>query len=127
MPSTRYLRSWRARHREQDRASKRRWYWKNVSRCRAQETRYRRKLRASVLAHYGGKCACCGESRDEFLSIDHINGGGDKHRRETKGHVFAWLKRNGFPAGFRVLCHNCNMARGFFGYCPHEREKAYAA
>jgi hypothetical protein len=23
--------------------------------------------------------------------------------------------------GYRVLCHNCNLARGFYGYCPHEK------
>jgi hypothetical protein len=23
-----------------------------------------------------------------------------------------------------VLCHNCNMARGFYGVCPHEKENA---
>jgi hypothetical protein len=34
-----------------------------------------------------------------------------------------WLKRNGYPKGFRVLCHNCNSARGLYGYCPHKRRK----
>jgi hypothetical protein len=24
--------------------------------------------------------------------------------------VYLWLKREGFPAGFRVLCFNCNHA-----------------
>lgn len=32
-----------------------------------------------------------------------------------------WCRRNGYPKGFRVLCHNCNMAIGFYGYCPHSR------
>lgn len=26
--------------------------------------------REKAIAHYGGKCACCGESRFEFLAID---------------------------------------------------------
>jgi hypothetical protein len=21
------------------------------------------------------------------------------------------------------LCHNCNMALGFYGHCPHEKER----
>lgn len=36
--------------------------------------------------------------------------------------AYHWIKRNGFPAGFRVLCLNCNFARGIYGRCPHERE-----
>lgn len=86
--------------------------------------------RLEVVTHYGGKCACpgCLESRIEFLALDHINGGGNKHRRDEKiGRMDMWLKRNGFPSGFRVLCHNCNMARGFYGYCPHEKENEHAA
>ncbi len=29
--------------------------------------------------------------------------------------------------GFRVLCFNCNLARGFYGVCPHEAPDAAAA
>jgi hypothetical protein len=32
------------------------------------------------------------------------------------------LKRRGYPQeGYTILCFNCNLSRGFFGYCPHER------
>jgi hypothetical protein len=55
------------------------------------------------------------------LAIDHIKGGGSKHRKEVR-HLYSWLRREGFPSGFRILCHNCNLARGVYGYCPHERE-----
>jgi hypothetical protein len=36
--------------------------------------------------------------------------------------LYLWLKRNNYPTGFRVLCHNCNLAIGFYGYCPHHRQ-----
>jgi hypothetical protein len=36
---------------------------------------------------------------------------------------FAWLKRQGWPEGFQVLCHNCNSSKGYYGYCPHEKER----
>ncbi|MFA5766518.1 MAG: hypothetical protein WC919_01165 [Candidatus Paceibacterota bacterium] len=82
-----------------------------------------RKTRLKVLRHYGGetpKCACCGESHTEFLSIDHINGGGNKHRKNNKiVSIYAWLYKHKFPDGFRVLCHNCNFSYGLYGYCPH--------
>lgn len=88
-----------------------------------------RKLKDAVFAAYGGYvCACCGEEGREFLSIDHINNDGAEHRRSMGlnpgGTFYCWLKRNGFPPGFRVLCMNCNFARGRFGYCPHERQRA---
>ena len=86
------------------------------------------KRRVIVLNQYGGnppKCACCGEKEYKFLSIDHINGGGNKHRKEMGlkdgkgGSIYCWLIQNNFPKGFQVLCHNCNMAKGFYGKCPH--------
>ena len=92
---------------------------------KAAAIRCARKYRKLALDHYGGKCACCGESRFEFLSIDHINGGGTKHREEIgRGTaMYQWLRRSGWPSGFRVLCHNCNQAIGFYKHCPHQLEK----
>ena len=79
-----------------------------------------RKQRLTCINHYGGKCACCGEMRYEFLTIDHINGGGGKHRAEIGGHIYRWLIKNNMPLGFRVLCHNCNASIGLYNYCPHQ-------
>jgi hypothetical protein len=87
------------------------------------------RIRQEVLTHYGGACRCCGEATDEFLSIDHIDGGGSQHRKRLNrygGKMYRWLKALGYPPGFRVLCHNCNFARGRYGYCPHERGAGHA-
>lgn len=85
------------------------------------------RVRLEVLAAYGGKCACCGEHHHEFLVIDHIHGGGNRHRAylKTKGvantvALYRWLQRNGYPSGFRVLCHRCNSSYASYGYCPHQ-------
>jgi hypothetical protein len=94
---------------------------KNKERCRKQHHRRRQE----VLAAYGGAvCACCGETEDAFLTIDHINGGGRQHRLQAgvKGDFYAWLKRNGFPPGFQVLCWNCNHAKHVLGECPHQKK-----
>jgi hypothetical protein len=84
------------------------------------------RVKIVVLEHYSGippKCACCGETHTEFLSVDHIKGGGVRHRKALRmrgGIVFyRWLVRQNFPDGYRVLCHNCNQAIGFYGFCPH--------
>lgn len=82
-------------------------------------------VRDAVFGHYGMSCACCGEPERAFLAIDHIGGGGNKHRKETGNRggtkFYRWLRRNGFPEGFRTLCHNCNMAMTIHGTCPHQR------
>jgi len=87
-------------------------------------TRSRQRLRYRVLQHYSGTvkpvCECCGEDTYEFLSIDHIEGNGNTHRKEIKGHLYRWLNKHDYPDGFRVLCHNCNQAIGFYGFCPHD-------
>ena len=85
------------------------------------------KIREKVLRHYSGDvpfCQCCGENHMEFLGIDHINGGGSDFRKRNSGgaQIYGWLKKNNYPPGFRVLCHNCNMSIGFYGNCPHQRQ-----
>ena len=80
-----------------------------------------------VIAAYGGRCACCGESHFEFLSVDHINNDGCVERRAGRSHgytLYRRLKKLGFPKDrYQLLCFNCNLAKGFFGYCPHEKER----
>ena len=100
--------------------------------CRAAKNASQKKCRlndrAAVVEHYGSKCACvgCNEKRVEFLAFDHIEGGGNAHRRTLSKmdlRDFArWIIKNNFPSSIRLLCHNCNCARGYYGYCPHERE-----
>lgn len=82
-------------------------------------------IKKRTIEYYGGVCKCCSESRIEFLCIDHINGGGTKHRKQVGGGTafYLWLKRNNYPSGFRVLCHNCNGAIAYCGYCPHNNQK----
>ena len=80
--------------------------------------------RDAAIAAYGARCACCGETERAFLAIDHIGGGGNAHRREIGGggtRLAQWLKVNGYPEGFRVLCHNCNQATANGRECPHAK------
>ena len=91
---------------------------------REQALEYNRELRRAVLRAYGGRCACCGEDTPEFLGVDHVNNDGEAHRAELKGYgraIYRWLKREGYPQDgrFQLLCHNCNVAKGCYGGCPH--------
>ena len=82
------------------------------------------KLRMIVLNHYSNnnpKCVCCGEKEYKFLGMDHINGGGNIHRKKIGFRsMTGWLIKNNFPTGFQILCHNCNCAKGYYGECPHK-------
>jgi hypothetical protein len=80
-------------------------------------------VKDEVFNHYGGYvCECCGESIKKFLTIDHINNDGKEHRKELGSRIiYKWLKQNGFPEGFQVLCFNCNCGRQLNGgICPHK-------
>lgn len=91
--------------------------------------RWKKKLKKDVFDYYGGKCVCCGEDKIEFLTIDHINGGGAEHRKRVTGKrvggivFYLWLRKNKYPNDppLQLLCWNCNCSKGYYGYCPHER------
>ena len=43
------------------------------------------KTKLQIYSFYGNKCNCCGETEIKFLSLDHINNDGAKHRKENPG------------------------------------------
>lgn len=81
-------------------------------------------LKSKVLDAYGGPvCNGCSETEVAVLQIDHISGDGNVHAakigkdgdiKSGRARMYKWLRDNGFPPGFRVLCSNCNIraARG---------------
>lgn len=82
------------------------------------------RWREAVFEHYGKSCTCCGETESVFLTIDHVNQDGAKHRRgdvDAKSRFYRWLMKNGYPDGFQTLCYNCNCGRyRNGGICPHQ-------
>ena len=101
------------------------WYMNNKERATERNKAYYHRVRLETLRRYGGNppsCACCGETEMDFLAVDHINGGGNEHRKSIgSGCLYWWIRRNGFPDGFQILCHNCNQSKGYYGICPHQR------
>lgn len=101
---------------------------------RVRQNKWAHRLKEKALNAYGGKCVCCGETEHEFLTLDHKNGGGSKHRSKILGdktrrgnstRYLLWLKRHKWPKYIQVLCWNCNCGREINGgICPHkEKEK----
>lgn len=88
------------------------------------------KLKAEIFEAYGGPiCACCGETQEMFLSVDHINNDGYKMKRlgihpKNGTGFYQWLRKNNFPPGFQILCFNCNQGKRVNGgVCPHQSDK----
>lgn len=139
--STEYARRWREKdpegweqykrnQREKDpeglKQYKRKWRTENKEVANAHKRAFTRRLRLAVLSAYGGRCQCCGETTEEFLTIDHVYNDGAAHRKNIGGggsSTYIWLKRNGFPKDrFQLLCMNCNWGKARYGQCPHIRE-----
>ena len=111
------------------------------------------KNRLAVLQYYSKRlsnsdipcCNCCGETIQEFLAIDHISG---KRQMDSEPELIKlgykskynntalinWILKNNYLKNlpkeyFQILCHNCNLAKGFYGTCPHEtarKEEVFA-
>jgi hypothetical protein len=79
---------------------------------------YRENRRKIVLEKYGGKCLCCGETQQEFLTIDHVNG--KLGRWDSGDYLIARLLNSSVSCEYRILCYNCNCSLGHRGYCPHQ-------
>jgi hypothetical protein len=97
------------------------WQRKDRQLKKGTPNKYYLKIKGIVLNAYSNgspSCRCCGESRVYFLSVDHINGDGAKHRKSIGTNLYRWLINNKFPVGFQVLCHNCNIAKRTQSFCP---------
>lgn len=106
-------------------ASKQYWddpeKYREIQRERGKATRAR--VRAEMVAAYGGRCACasCPETNPAFLTLDHVNGDGKAHRVRVGSHTYNDLRKRGWPRdGFRLLCWNCNAMTRYGRTCPHE-------
>lgn len=85
------------------------------------DARYEWELRIAeeAIERYGSTCHCCGEERREFLTVEPIGQGRILRRRERQPLAY-WLKRKGWPEGFRTSCWNCKRAAERYGVCPHK-------
>ena len=89
----------------------------SLEKDKAQSLKYYRAIKEAIFAHYGGKCAFCGDSNPNHLSIDHKNNDGGKHRRSgfrsTK--FYRWIIANNYPDDFQLLCFTHNFEKGHYG------------
>jgi hypothetical protein len=85
---------------------------------------YSRQFRLKLIEAYGGHCICCGETEPKFLELDHVDGGGGKHRKQIGAGaepLYRWCVKNGFPNTLQLICANCHNAKSSWGECPHKK------
>lgn len=97
--------------------------------CHTTERQRAVQTKSKAMLKYGGKCACCGEGRVAFLTIDHINNDGADRRREPGYHGGSYFYRKlltlPIDTTLQVLCYNCNCGRRSTGVCPHVDNSFY--
>ena len=121
-----YFAKWYEDHKDEMKILQKEWYEENKTEQRIKHKIYNNEhkeeeklrkytIRLDVLMHYSNgtfKCKHCGEDHLEFLEVDHIHGGGKKHKREMGiGSMYYWLYMNNYPDGYQILCSNCNWRK----------------
>ncbi len=108
----------REKYDKQNPGWKNKYYQENQERLLRKNYERTQKLRRQVLEHYSGKpskCKLCSYDKIECLDLDHIQGGGNKLRKENpRFNYYSWWKwiiNNNYPKGFQVLCRNCNWLK----------------
>jgi hypothetical protein len=101
--------------------------------ARTYQKYYIRKVREETLNLLGGKCVKCGFNDKRALQIDHINGGGNKERKDGLGfgmkfnkHVTKSFLKN--EDKYQLLCANCNWIKRSEnnearGYCKKQENE----
>lgn len=74
--------------------------------------RYRQRWKERVLDALGHQCNRCGFSDERALQVDHINGGGARHKRTLGGDQIALYRYvMSHPYEFQILCANCQWIK----------------
>jgi hypothetical protein len=104
--------------REKKREYDRHWRARYPEHYRAKNRRYNEKIKKETFKQYSPllRCQRCGFADLRALSIDHIDGGGAAHRRVVSDgrrgfNFYLWLRQEGYPPGFQVLCMNCQFIK----------------
>lgn len=124
---TAYQREYAKAHSERLVAKAASWNRANPERRRVNALNYYYRLQDAAMQAYGGyRCLWCGMDDPIVLTIDHINNDGAHMRKRLKkdgAAFYKWLRDNNYPAGFQVLCMNCNHAKMRNGGVLPERLK----
>lgn len=129
-----YQRAWRLAHMEHVKRYEKAYCENHGEMRKIAGRKNYNNLRVAMLHAYGNKCACCGETEQAFLTLDHIFEDGAEERQLVHGgrragspKFYRLLRTRGWPTDrYQLLCYNCNSAKTHGG-CPHQKNKVEAA
>lgn len=94
------------------RKTNKKYYEKYYNRKKLYNSNLWKEIRLKTMQVLGGvKCKKCGFDDYRALHIDHINGGGKKHKKSFSSNktYHKYIMDN--PQEFQVLCANCNFIK----------------
>ena len=103
------------------------WYLKNKVKFAEKNKKYREthpeyfhnhrtKHRMEIISILGIMCANCGFDDIRALQVDHVNGGGSIHRRNSKSSIYYKEILEEIKSGskkYQILCANCNQIKKY--------------
>lgn len=97
-----------------------RWQKENPEKRKKNALSHYYRLQEAAIHAYGGyKCVWCGIDEPSVMCLDHIKNDGSSHRKELGflggAPLYRWVRDNGYPPIFQVLCFNCNHAKRMNG------------
>ena len=110
---------YRERHRDGELARHRLYRENNRLRIRAEARKHNMIAKVIVLRHYSlnerfASCVRCGMVDVRCLTIDHINGGGNKHRKtDARANIYRYLRKRNYPPGYQTMCMNCQLIKRY--------------
>ena len=94
------------------------WAKDNSEKCKKAAKKYKNWMKLEVFQHYSNSktpyCKCCKINIFDFMTIDHINGDGAKHRKTSTLRgltLYRYLYKQKYPKGYQILCYNCNSSK----------------
>lgn len=91
-------------------ANMKRYRQENPEKYRRMSYERKKKQRQQLLDMYGNVCVVCGFDNPLALTLDHINGDGNKERRKHGEHKIYRLALEKYqPKKYRTLCMNCQF------------------
>jgi len=102
------------RHPE-NKESKAKYFQKNYLHIKGVHKNYWKKLKVAIYDKLGDHCVKCGFSDKRALQVDHINGNGNKTRREMTNYKFLKslleVSDEELFSNHQILCANCNQIK----------------
>lgn len=104
----------RDKYREKENALAREYYHRNKDAISVKMKALRKQLRDDIFKLLGDRCSSCGFDDIRALQIDHVNGGGNRMRKDlgdvkhTKSILCSIIEGS---TDYQILCANCNWIK----------------